>query len=78
MTTTVACCESSAADHPVPNCKGASKIPKKSAVTASPAKGLDATKYHEAAAEDVVPILLPWSTEKKAIFSFSGDSYSKR
>jgi hypothetical protein len=47
-------------------------------IEAQPAKGLDATKYQEAAADDVVPILLPWSTEKKATFSFSGDSYSKR
>ncbi len=45
---------------------------------AMPANGLDATKYQEAAADDVVPILLPWSTEKKATFSFSGDSYTKR
>ena len=45
---------------------------------AMPAQGLDATSYKEAPAADVLPILLPWSTTKKATYAFSGDGYTQK
>ncbi len=47
-------------------------------VEAVPAEGLTAERYEEAPATDMEPILLPWSSAKKATFSFSGDKYQRR
>jgi len=44
---------------------------------AQPAQGLTAATYKEEPATDVVPILLPWA-DKKATYTFSGDSYKRR
>ena len=47
-------------------------------VEALPAVGVpDAASWREAAAEDVIPILLPWA-EKRALYQFRGDEYVKK
>ena len=47
-------------------------------LSAQPAHGLTAETYKEAPAEDVVPILLPWATPKKAIYTFDGEGYTQK
>ena len=46
-------------------------------LVAEPAQGFTADNYKETAASDIVPILLPWTPEKKASFTFSGDGYQR-
>ncbi len=45
---------------------------------AQPAEGLNAGNYNEAAATDVLPILLPWTADKRATYGFTGDDFVKR
>ena len=45
---------------------------------AQPAQGLDANNYSESPAADIVPILLPWSADKRATYGFSGNEYRLR
>lgn len=45
---------------------------------AQPAEGLTEASYAEAPATDLIPILLPWSAESRATFSFSGTDYQRK
>jgi hypothetical protein len=47
-------------------------------IEAGPASGFTQASYHEAAAEDVIPVLLPWGDDKKAHYVFRGDEYSRK
>ena len=47
-------------------------------VEAQPAQGLNAGNYNEAAATDVLPILLPWTADKRATYGFIGEDFVKR
>ena len=46
-------------------------------VEAQPATGWSEATYHEAPAEDLVAIPLPWAKSKRARFHFSGDGYQQ-
>jgi len=43
-----------------------------------PAVGADATSWREQPAEDVIPILLPWGADKKALYQFRGNEYLRK
>ena len=45
---------------------------------AQPAQGLTPATYSEAPATDVEPILLPWTSAKRAVYVFSGDGFQKK
>jgi hypothetical protein len=44
-------------------------------VEAGAAVGFTPDSYHEAPAEDMVPILLPWGDTRRARYQFVGDEY---
>ena len=46
-------------------------------VEAGKPEGWNAQNYREAPADDVVPILLPWSDKTKARYRFTGDEYEE-
>jgi hypothetical protein len=41
------------------------------------ASGVTQASWREPAAEDAVPIMLPWETDKRARYQFSGDEYKR-
>jgi hypothetical protein len=41
------------------------------------ADGVTAATFHEAPAEDVIPILLPWGDDRHARYQFAGDEYKR-
>jgi hypothetical protein len=43
-----------------------------------PAVGVDASSWREQPAEDVIPILLPWGADKKALYQFRGNEYLRK
>jgi hypothetical protein len=45
---------------------------------ALPPVGFTRDSYQESPADDLVPILLPWSDDKKAHFQFRGDEYARK
>jgi hypothetical protein len=46
-------------------------------VEAGKPEGWNAQNYREAPADDVVPILLPWSDKTRARYRFTGDEYEE-
>ncbi len=46
-------------------------------VEAAPAIGFTQASYKEAAAEDVIPVLLPWNDDRRARYQFHGDEYQR-
>lgn len=46
-------------------------------IDAGQAQGLNAATFAEAPAEDMIPILLPWSSDKHARYEFVGDEYKR-
>jgi hypothetical protein len=46
-------------------------------IAAGAAAGLSAATWHETPADDMIPILLPWSADRRARYQFSGDIYQR-
>jgi hypothetical protein len=44
---------------------------------ALPAVGFAADSYHEAEASDMIPILLPWADDRRAVYQFVGEEYRR-
>jgi hypothetical protein len=44
---------------------------------AQPAVGFSAQTFQEQAADDMIPILLPWSDDRRARYEFRGDEYQR-
>jgi hypothetical protein len=47
-------------------------------IEAARAVGFTQDSYHESAAEDVIPILLPWADDRRARYQFRGDEYLRQ
>ena len=47
-------------------------------IEAGAASGWTAASYQESPAEDMVPVMLPWSDDRKARYQFEGDEYRRQ
>lgn len=47
-------------------------------IEAGAATGWTAASYQESPAEDMVPVMLPWSDDRKARYQFQGDEYRRQ